>query len=116
MENLDCPNLIAQFEQSMKQNPRPAKKMKMDDSVTRSPAAHGCSSSEKEKDSEPHGFDRRLKPEVIIGATELDGERMFLMQWENCDEADLVPAKLANIKCPHIVIQFYEDNLKWCDK
>merc|ERR1712170_230781 len=88
-ENLDCNDLIDEFEKKRKE-----KKKKGDD-------------------DKPRGFDRRLDPERIIGATDSSGELMFLIKWKGSDEADLVPAKEANTKCPQTVIKFYEERLTW---
>ncbi|KAM0728277.1 Chromobox protein-like protein 1 [Formica fusca] len=59
------------------------------------------------------GFKRGLEADKILGSADDNGELMYLMQWKGTDAVDMVPAKEANIKCPQIVIRFYEDRLAW---
>ena len=118
-ENLDCPELIEAFEKAwalmQKKGGRPGAEKRKGGALGNEPKA-------KRKDGErPRGFDRCLDPERIIGATDSSGELMFLIKWKvktlklrsNCqhqnylfqgsDEADLVPAREANVKCPQTV-------------
>ncbi|CAH0703522.1 unnamed protein product [Spodoptera exigua] len=66
-----------------------------------------------ENDNEKTGFERGLKPVKILGATDRDGELMFLMEWEGTTDKDLVKAAQANVLCPSLVIEFYEQRLVW---
>lgn len=58
-------------------------------------------------------FEIGLEPDKIIGATEVNGELAFLVQWKCSNKAQLIPSKLARIKCPQLVIDFYEQRLTW---
>lgn len=103
IENLDCPGLIAAFEKER------SKKRKLDAGIP----INEPPKKKKGDEKKVHGFDRGLEPEKIIGATDSSGQLMFLMKWAGTDEADLVTAKQANVKCPQIVIKFYEERLTW---
>ncbi|XP_041087451.1 chromobox protein homolog 1 isoform X1 [Polyodon spathula] len=116
-ENLDCPDLIAEFLQSQKTATEADKTetggKRKAESDTETAGEESKPKKRKEEAEKPRGFARSLEPERIIGATDSSGELMFLMKWKNSDEADLVPAKEANLKCPQVVISFYEERLTW---
>ena len=99
-ENLDCEDMIETFEKARRDK---ADKKKGSDK-RKSDADIGSSKKKKGDDEKPRGFGRGLDPERIIGATDSSGELMFLIKWKGSDEADLVPAREANVKCAQTVI------------
>lgn len=117
-ENVDCPDLVQAFEETRKKKEKEAKeegsskKGRKSTASTddKAPAAKRKSTGGEDKKI---GFDRGLEPEEILGATDHNGQLMFLMKWKDAANADLVPAKQANVKCPQVVIKFYESRLTW---
>ncbi|KAB0401024.1 hypothetical protein E2I00_001392 [Balaenoptera physalus] len=71
------------------------------------------SKSKKKRDAadKPRGLAGGLDPERVTGAADSSGGFTFLTEWKDSDEADLVLAKEANMKCPQTVIAFYEERL-----
>ena len=107
-ENLDCMDLIESFEKKRKEKTEGKKNADKRKSGAADSSAAAGGKKKKADDDKPRGFDRSLDPERIIGATDYPGELMFLIKWKGSDEADLVPAREANVKCPQLVIKFYE--------
>jgi len=132
--NLQCPDLISEFED--KYQKKEEEKLRKDDEKPRKddrkkeqpkpqPQKRNSETDAKTKHSspakrkptadlsDPTGFERGLVPEAILGATDTSGELTFLVKWKNTEEADLIPAEICNIKCPQVVIKFYESRLTW---
>jgi len=60
------------------------------------------------------GFRTGVKPERILRIEKTESGRLvFLIKWKNMNEADLIPASVANLKWPQLVIGFYEERMEW---
>uniref|UniRef100_A0A8D2JLV8 Chromo domain-containing protein n=1 Tax=Sciurus vulgaris TaxID=55149 RepID=A0A8D2JLV8_SCIVU len=78
-ENLDCPDLIAEFLQSQKTAHEADKSeggKRKADSDSEDKGEESKPKKEKEESEKPRGFARGLEPERIIGATDSSGELM----------------------------------------
>ena len=71
----------------------------------------GENSPQQYQQSEDESFP--MQPERIFGSKYTNGELKFVMKWMNSTTPDLVKAKIANKNCPHLVIKFYEERIKW---
>ena len=107
-ENLDCHDLIKEFEKNFAAKKTTDKKDKA--------AAVTPNAADKKKHAEgecPRRFGRGLDPERIIAATDLYAKLMFLIKWKGRDQVDLIILREANTKCHQTVIKFYEEHLTW---
>jgi len=116
--NLNCPEMISDFENKLKKqkNEKDHDKTKEEKIFsTKRPAEADKPNEEKTKKiaKSQNGFDRGLKAEEIIGATETNGQVYFLIKWAGTTDSELVPSKIANIQIPQMVIAFYESRLTW---
>lgn len=106
IDNLNCSDLVAAYEESLKNKKHNMGPPSFVPSIK--PKA-----KQKAVEVNKSEFDRGFEPERILGVSNVSGELKFLMKWSGREEADFVSAKQANAICPRIVIQFYEERITW---
>merc|ERR1711981_754602 len=104
-ENLDCPDLIARYEDM--------KKQKQSIGATAGNTSENLQGTLLPTGAGPVGFARGLKPEKIMGATDATGKLYYLIKWEHSDRCDLVKNSECHEKCPNLVIKYLEERLTW---
>ncbi|CBY19798.1 unnamed protein product [Oikopleura dioica] len=114
-DNLDCADLISNFEAKAQKEKeeKKARKREQKENVRKEENKEDSFAPAKKVKSESSIFDRGLKAEKICGATEKSGELQFLIKWKDSEETDLVLAKEANLRIPQVVIKFYEERIRW---
>jgi hypothetical protein len=58
------------------------------------------------------GFGRGLAAESVLAATKVHDELLYLVKWQGVELADLCLAKDCNLKCPELVIEYFQRHLQ----
>jgi len=112
-EDTNCAELIVEFERQEQQKDKKAKAP--DDTKRKSAGATPTKGRKRPKldDAAEVGFEYGDEVESILGAKK-DGERLMLyVAWKGKNECTFIPAELANMKIPQMVIAFYESRIKF---
>ncbi|XP_015785057.1 chromobox protein homolog 1-like [Tetranychus urticae] len=100
-ENVNCPELIATYEE---------KQRRRADAEER--ARHEPKVKPLFGPNEPTGFDAGLTPEAITGVTKIGSEIIYFVKWKNEIPHGIIPSHVAEQKCPQLVIEYMERNLR----
>lgn len=112
-DNSDSDSVVSEKSAKSSSHDKQGKTSSSKDKESKKSRAEEVDTDDEAVEPVKNGFARGLNPSRILGASDSSGQLMFLMQWKNTDKAELVPAKEANVKCPALVIAFYEERLTW---
>lgn len=51
----------------------------------------------------------------FLGMYEVDAALMFKMKWKGSSTSDFVSVDEAKLKCPQVVIEYYEKRIVWLE-
>ncbi|XP_028835863.1 chromobox protein homolog 3b [Denticeps clupeoides] len=127
-DNLDCPELIEEFLRGLSLSGKAEgddvpslgshiqlkeEQEDLETPIQDEPGDSGAQEPSEERTGIPEDYTSHLEPECIIGSTDKEGELMFLIRWKDSEEVALMSAREASMRCPQMVISFYEEKLTW---
>lgn len=120
-DNLTCSDLIEEFEEeerSQKGKPssverprgRPSK-MNGEELRSISPAISSVG-DERDFSADPFAENPMNEPQEVVEVGQRNGGLCFRVKWSgDTIGTDWVPAEVANLRCPHVVLRYYRDLL-----
>jgi len=118
IHDMNCPDLISEFEQQEYQK-RQVEKRKKEDKTNKRQLIRKEGTKEKRAKGDDYfktdgiGFEVGDKCEDILGARMFSDELYLYCSWEGKKPCSFVPARIANVKIPQQVIAFYESKLRF---
>ncbi|XP_074597364.1 chromobox protein homolog 5-like [Brevipalpus obovatus] len=140
-ENLSCTELIKEFERKASEKSRkldlpgsvsngesfaspPAQKISetsdsfgSSDSQEKKPAKMKANKENANDDIESESIMRKIDPtlipEKVVGVTQSPEGLMLIVKWKNKLEKNLVPSSIGNKRWPALVIEYYQQRIRW---
>lgn len=112
-EHLNCPDLIAVFEESLSNRPKDEKKS------IRKTMKIGSKSSKKTKSTETVKTDVTKKLELnierIVSVINENNVLYICVKWESVKDFEWIPSQIVHKKSPQLLIDYYERHISWID-
>lgn len=103
-DHLTCEDLIEEFEQNLEKKPNIKSK--------RASCEPSILPSSKDDVLDPFIRDPKKDSGEILEVGQRNGVLCFRIKWTDDSGSDWVSAEVANNRCPHIVLRYYQDLLK----
>uniref|UniRef100_A0A915DCU5 Chromo domain-containing protein n=1 Tax=Ditylenchus dipsaci TaxID=166011 RepID=A0A915DCU5_9BILA len=112
-ENLNCAQLIADFNQRYNASSKPVKSEDNHSLVDEKFIQETSPQKEPTASRTSYLNERKMIPDKILGATKVNADIFFLVKYRNKESAEPVHMKVAYEKFPKLVIEFYEKRINW---
>ncbi|KFD54312.1 hypothetical protein M514_04854 [Trichuris suis] len=111
-ENLDCRDLITDFEANFAAKASEPVVSAASPPVLR-PEGPISADSNSAHLGNLTGFERGLTAESIEGVTKINGEVKYFIKFYGCEFEEMIPSSVVRQYCPKLLLEYFEKTSKW---